>query len=81
MLCTYFIDDDALLLMVKFSANDASELSKSPVRTLPGCCACCAAPGISDGWCVGCCWIKPVDVPLPADPTGFNTSPNGSKPF
>lgn len=33
---TYFIDEDALLLMVRFSASDASDESKSPVRTLPG---------------------------------------------
>lgn len=78
---THFIDDVALLLIVKFSANEASELSKSPVRTLPGCCwfwVDCAEPGISDGWCVGCC-VKLIDCPLL--PAGLKTSPNGSKPF
>lgn len=29
------MEEEALLLIVKFSANDASELSKSPVNTLP----------------------------------------------
>jgi hypothetical protein len=72
----YFIDDVALLLMVKFSASDANELSRSPVNTFPAC--GCAAPGI-----IVCCeviCIKPVDCPL-VDPTGLKTSPNGSKPF
>jgi len=78
---THFIDDEALLLMVKFSASDASELSRSPVNTLPGC--GCTAPGII-GCCVAC--NEPVvDVVFvtaaPDDPTGFSTSPKGSKPF
>lgn len=75
---TYFMDEEALLLMVKFSASDASELSKSPVSTLPGCCDW-TAPGIICG-CVA--WNEPADMfAVPADPTGFSTSPNGSKPF
>lgn len=75
---TYFIDDDALLLMVKFSAREASELSKSPVRTLPGCCGW-PAPGIICG-CEAC--IEPVvEFKVPADPTGFSTSPKGSNPL
>jgi hypothetical protein len=78
----YFMDDVALLLIVKFSASDASELSRSPVRTFPDCACCGAAPGI-----IGCC-VKPElvvvvveDCPLLSDDAGFSTSPNGSKPF
>ena len=75
---TYFIDEVALLLMVKFSASEASELSKSPVRTLPDCWSW-AAPGIICG-CVA--WVKPFDgTDGPDDPTGFSTSPKGSNPL
>lgn len=77
--CTHFIDDEALLLMVKFSAKDANELSRSPVNTFPVFCGCAGtgAPGI-----IGCeAPIKPLGTLVAAPPVGFKTSPNGSKPF
>lgn len=84
---TYFTWAVAALLIVRFSANDANELSKSPVSTLP--------VGLGCGW-FGCGsdwppvfdklkpWTFPdwVDV-VPADAVeaGFKTSPSASKPF
>lgn len=67
---------DADLFIVKFSANDANELSKSPVSTLPVLAGCCTI----------CCWpppaarIFPCCIGPPVDEAGFNTSPNASKP-
>lgn len=67
--------------MVKFSANDASELSKSPVNTFPGGCWCCVTASVVWYWC------GPVPIiALPdwfdddAAPAGINTSPNASNP-
>lgn len=84
---THFTWAVAALLIVRFSANDANELSKSPVSTLP--------VGLGCGW-FGCGsdwppvfdklkpWTFPdwVDV-VPADAVeaGFKTSPSASKPF
>lgn len=78
----------AVLLIVRFSANDANELSKSPVSTLPDALACdwfgctCGWPPVFDK-------LKPWTFPdwvavLPADAAveaGIKTSPSASKPF
>lgn len=88
LLLTHLTCAEALLLIVKFSARDARELSKSPVNTLLGCCWIAAVPVI------GCCipptppvpptgraaalWAAPDDVDIPP---GFRTSPKASKPY
>lgn len=85
---TYLTWADALLFIVKFSANEANELSKSPVSTFPeltadGC-------GAADAFCTPPIaeprtfpdWTEPApDDADEAGPAGFNTSPNASKPF
>lgn len=76
---TYFTCADALLFIVKFSANDANELSKSPVSTFPvldGCCVVCWAPPVPIIFPV---WIGPAAVAETGP--GFNTAPNASKPI
>lgn len=78
-LVTYLTCADADLFIVKFSASDANELSRSPVRTFP----------VPADWCDCCCCIPPVPMILdvcvgPAAPPetgpGFKTSPSASKP-
>lgn len=74
---TYFIEELALLLMQRLSAREASELSKSPVSTLPGAAGAGAEPAI------GQAPIKPIIFafePAPRLPVGRITSPSGSKP-
>lgn len=73
----YLTCADADLFIVKFSANDANELSKSPVSTLPvlaGCGTICGCPPPVAR--IFPCWMGP-----PVDEAGFNTSPNASKPL
>ena len=70
------MEELALLLMHRLSASDASELSKSPVSTLPGAVCVGAAPVIG-----GQAPIKPIIFePAPSWPVGRITSPSGSKP-
>lgn len=69
--------------MVKFSASEARELSRSPVNTFPGC-----PPPIKDCCCVppsppaegAALWAAPVVDGIPRPPPGMRTSPSASKP-
>lgn len=84
--CTYFTWAEAVLLIVKFSASEANDVSKSPVSTFPvgfdcgfGCDVAC--PPVFDK-------LKPrtfpdwvAILPVVAVEAGFNTSPSASKPL
>lgn len=80
---THFTCAVALLLIVKFSASEARELSRSPVNTFPGC-----PPPINDCCCVppsppaegAALWAAPVVDGIPRPPPGMRTSPSASKP-
>lgn len=85
---SYLTWADALLFIVKFSANEANELSKSPVSTFPG--LTVDGCGAADALCTPPIaeprtfpvWKEPApDDADEAGPAGFNTSPNASKPF
>lgn len=80
---------EALLLIVRFSASDANELSKSPVSTFPVAAAGCEAgdafcalpvaePRTLPVWVTGTPELDDAPEPLPE---GLKTSPNASKPF